>query len=88
MSSIIPSRRSFLLGLGAVLAAPAVVRAGSLMPVRTPIVMRPGLFKVGEYKLIASLDMQSDFSIIYGHFNIKPEWIEHFYKIVTAEDVR
>lgn len=28
------NRRGFLLGLGAALAAPAIVRAGSLMPVR------------------------------------------------------
>lgn len=35
MSDLITSRRSFLTGLGAVLvAAPAIVRAGSLMPVK------------------------------------------------------
>lgn len=30
---IVPSRRRFLLGAGAVLAAPSIVRAASLMPV-------------------------------------------------------
>jgi hypothetical protein len=35
MPELLTSRRSFLIGLGAVLmAAPAIVRAGSLMPVR------------------------------------------------------
>lgn len=31
------NRRSFLLGAGALLAAPAIVRVGSIMPVRLPI---------------------------------------------------
>jgi hypothetical protein len=31
-----PSRRGFLVGLGAVIAAPAIVRASSLMPVKAP----------------------------------------------------
>lgn len=34
------NRRSLILGVGALFAAPAVVRASSLMPVRTPIIMR------------------------------------------------
>lgn len=34
MTLIVPSRRGFLVGLVSLLAAPAVVRAGSLMPVR------------------------------------------------------
>lgn len=35
-----PSRRGFLLGLASTFAAPAIVRAGSLMSVRVPIVTR------------------------------------------------
>lgn len=34
MTQIIASRRSFLVGLGALIAAPAIVRVGSLMPVK------------------------------------------------------
>jgi hypothetical protein len=33
MNNLILSRRSFLAGLGSLLAAPAVVRAESLMPI-------------------------------------------------------
>lgn len=35
------NRRGFLLGFGAALAAPAIVRAESLMPVRLPSILRP-----------------------------------------------
>lgn len=34
MGSIITSRRGLLVGLGAILAAPAIVRASSIMPVK------------------------------------------------------
>jgi hypothetical protein len=52
---IIPSRRSFLLGLGsALVAAPVVVRAASLMPVRG-IIQDVGV----EYGVI-SADMYRD----------------------------
>ena len=37
---IVPSRRSFLRGLGAILAAPAIVTASNLMPIRG-LVMPP-----------------------------------------------
>ena len=38
MTEIIPSRRGFLTGLGAALiTAPAIVRAGSLMPVKVMV---------------------------------------------------
>jgi hypothetical protein len=40
MSGIIIPRRNFLIGLAATLAAPAVVRASSLMPIRVPAPMR------------------------------------------------
>lgn len=40
MRLIVPSRRSFLGGLAAVISAPAVVRASSLMPVRSIFVPR------------------------------------------------
>jgi hypothetical protein len=68
-----PTRRSLITGLVALVAAPAIVRAQSLMPVRvmTPIpdfhvlhirnaVIREGLFQQGEFVWIAGLDIQSD----------------------------
>jgi hypothetical protein len=45
MPNLIMSRRGFLAGLGSLLAAPAVVRAESLMPIvvwRPPVVRREG----------------------------------------------
>jgi hypothetical protein len=41
---VILARRSFLFGLGALLAAPAIVRAESLMPVRA--IVRANTFPV------------------------------------------
>lgn len=37
------TRRSLLIGLSAAIAAPAIVRAASLMPVRAPALLRPAL---------------------------------------------
>lgn len=37
------SRRGLLTGLGALIAAPAIVRAGSLMPIRRPALITPEL---------------------------------------------
>ncbi len=36
---IVPSRRGFVAGLAALIAAPAIVRAGNIMPVRNYIVL-------------------------------------------------
>jgi hypothetical protein len=37
MTALIPSRRGFITGLVSIMAAPAIVRAGSLMPVKAMI---------------------------------------------------
>src|ERR1700730_12826133 len=60
MSSVlVPSRRGFLTGLAASLfAAPAIVRAASLMPVKA----------LAEGQLVTRLD------VLYGSFHIRPEW--------------
>lgn len=45
MSLIIPSRRGFLMGAGILLAAPAIVRVASLMPVKSlPVTFPLGIF--------------------------------------------
>src|SRR5260221_9980336 len=46
MTLIVPSRRGFLTGLAALLAAPAVVRADSLMPISA----RHLITRIGEIK--------------------------------------
>jgi hypothetical protein len=47
--SMLINRRSLIVGAAALIAAPAVVRASSLMPVRTPIVLRRLNTKVGYF---------------------------------------
>jgi hypothetical protein len=42
----VPSRRGFLAGLGAILAAPAIVRVASLMPVKA---LAPDFMTLDEY---------------------------------------
>jgi hypothetical protein len=50
-------RRSFLLGLGSVVAAPAIVRAASLMPVKPwPYVERGVLIRAGFGPLMWRVD--------------------------------
>lgn len=44
---IIPSRRSFLTGLGAALAAPAIVRFANIMPVRATVLVPPEPWLLG-----------------------------------------
>ncbi len=57
MSQIISSRRSFLIGFGALIAAPAIVRAGSLMPVKQMLILPP---KISD--LIFPIDGFADYS--------------------------
>lgn len=59
MTLFIPSRRGFLTGLASVLAAPAVVRAASLMPVRA---LLPAGWHLGPVSAIPYL-------------NVQPEWV-------------
>lgn len=62
----LPSRRFFLRGALAVLAAPAVVRAASLMPVRA--LPNVSLRSVTAYQC---LDQEiSNIDVLYGSFNI------------------
>lgn len=49
-----PSRRGFIAGFGALLAAPVVIKASALMPVRTPLLLRelivtlPSSMQIGD----------------------------------------
>lgn len=70
------SRRSFFTGLATLIAAPAIVRAESLMKlapmeiIRTPAIsMRMiGEYAVGDDNLISRLD------VLYGSMYVRPEW--------------
>ena len=55
---MITSRRSFIAGLGAALiTAPAIVRAGSLMPVRTMIIDPEYGWKIVGNVVVTGIDM-------------------------------
>ena len=43
MSKIVSSRRSFLIGFSALIAAPAIVRASNIMPVKQMLILPPRL---------------------------------------------
>lgn len=76
------SRRSIISGLGALIAAPALVRASNLMPVRGIIMPMPDLtvtlqepanfanYAPGQWIKVASLDMQSSLpsGLVYGGY--------------------
>lgn len=51
MPDVIASRRSFIVSMGTLIAAPAVVRYASLMPVRK-IVQASGIMPVGEHNIL------------------------------------
>ena len=60
-------RRKFLIGLASLVATPAVVKASSLMPVRS--------FKITDYVsdgLITRVD------VLYGRLDIDPRWLADF----------
>lgn len=74
---IAASRRSILTGLVALIAAPAIVRAGSLMPVNSGLVpvnsgLMPGISmrELVEYAPEAC----GRVDVLYGKLNVRPEW--------------
>ena len=60
-----PSRRGFLVGIAGLLAAPAIVRVSSLMPIKA----LPAGYLMPQ--LITNID------IIYGYLYVNPEWALH-----------
>jgi hypothetical protein len=62
--AVIATRRGFLAGLGSLLAAPAIVHAGNLMPVK---VMRPGV-TITPYRSFAyALEADEDVLTVVLH---------------------
>jgi len=62
-------RRSFLLGLASLIAAPAVVRAGSLMPVKAPKWIQPTL--IGNFDGFNIGDVITFEGLAYSEYNLK-----------------
>lgn len=69
MMTGIPTRRGLLLGLGAVIAAPAIVRATSLMPVRAVLTPAWGI------SLFAAAHPETQF-IVHGFDEFGKDVIE------------
>jgi hypothetical protein len=82
MTNLNMSRRGFLAGLGSLLAAPAVVRAESLMPIkvwRPPLIWRDGLIACNGVEL-AVADFPDLFAIVgYIHGGCGPKFRLHDY---------
>lgn len=72
---IIQSRRNFIIGLTSALAAPAIVRAESLMKVRAPRMMTLDDYWNMIGKSPAYLPYQCEFiDILYSGLLCRPEW--------------
>lgn len=67
------ARRSFLTGLASLIAAPAVVRAASLMSMRGIVVPQFSLRRITEYYVTSIASRRLD--IAYGKMAIRPEWV-------------
>ena len=70
--ALMQDRRGFLTGFGALLAAPAIVRCASLMPVRGLIQPFNKVFVytgTGENIIVTQID------ILYDFLYIKPDWM-------------
>lgn len=66
------SRRSFLKGLGALIAAPAVVKVASLMPVRGVVIEAPTLILPGSHVIRTGLPLATWRKLYEGvHFPTK-----------------
>ncbi len=66
MTIIEPSRRGFIAGLASLIAAPAIVRAGSLMPVKAPRL-------ITGYEI---LQRQREFDVLFSRMYVRPEWLK------------
>ena len=77
VSNLILPRRGFLIGLASLLAAPAVVRAEALMPIkvwRPPLIWRDGLIACNGVEL-AVADFPDLFTIFgYTHGGCGPKF--------------
>jgi len=63
-------RRKFLIGLVSLIAAPAVVKASSLMPVKVPKLAQPSII-VGDWTAFNVGDIITFEGVTYGKSNLK-----------------
>jgi hypothetical protein len=78
---MITSRRSFLVGLGALIAAPAIVRAELIMPVKQMLILPPKISDVlppiEGYARVAGLYMSNDSAKLADYGSKGWEFTEH-----------
>lgn len=67
------SRRTFFSGLAALVAAPAIVKAESLMKLAPTEVIRSTLREIYEY-LPAEAGEITRLDVLYGTMSVRPEW--------------
>lgn len=68
------NRRSLITGLISLVAAPAIVRATNIMPVK--VIETISMRLISEYQPIICHFAQVD--VLYGYLNIEPQWLEYF----------
>ena len=68
------SRRGFLTGIGVLVAAPAIVRASSLMPIKAaPLVVygrSPAMVALPDWEFLEGMTQRLVATIVYGN----PDW--------------
>lgn len=66
------SRRSFFTGLATLIAAPAIVRAESLMKLASTRIAKVSMRELGEYSIYDQTVIRLD--VLYGSMRVRPEW--------------
>jgi hypothetical protein len=85
MALIVPSRRGFLAGLGALVAAPAVIRVAQLMPIKAvtyrdlcpePLVNHLGIWVNPDGECVARMDAYGRFFVFgdAGRIDVGKTW--------------
>lgn len=89
---IAASRRSFITGLVALVAAPAIVRAGSLMAVNSSLVPVDWSHKRLMHELVEYVPGAGEaarLDVLYGRLQMRPEWTANVADpAVVMEDAR
>lgn len=70
---MILQRRKFITGLASLIAAPAIVKASSLMPIRGVPLNNSYMKMITDYH--DDLFIKRDFVIEYRYMYIQPEWV-------------
>jgi hypothetical protein len=78
-------RRSFLTGLGALIAAPSIVHAGNLMPVSSRAIMGVTNRDLWETQFIEEMVQRLSITLIYGNPETAPTQFMGFFTNFSQE---